>query len=238
MKKKPSKPSKPSKLLNTSAVIKALEDGSFDTWDKETQQEALKLRQEHGNVHSDHILELIVIHGLVSKIPHELLDQESILIRDEYGEPWSGLLHLCVNDNQWKKLPKYLFTEDNLLVQNFWGNTPIQEAAMAGCYEMIMDNLDLLTEKTFKDVNKDNDTTLELLIANETCRFNDRGVPKNIKDVLPKILKKFRPNSLVKYYRERIQKNHNIKNEIKNIFRLHIFKPKLKKTCKEEEITV
>jgi hypothetical protein len=55
---------------------------------------------------------------------------------------------------------------------------------MSGCYEIIIENLDLLTEKSFRDVNKDNDTTLELLISEKTCRFSDRKVPENIKEML------------------------------------------------------
>jgi hypothetical protein len=70
---------------------------------------------------------------------------------------------------------------------------------MSGCYEIIIENLDLLTKKSFRDVNKDNDTTLELLISEKTCRFSDRKVPENIKEMLPKpMLKKLKKRRLTK----------------------------------------
>jgi hypothetical protein len=215
--------------LNTTTILDALKDGSFNTWGKETQQEALEVREDPKDLYSASILELISGNNLISKLPHDILDNENILFRDANGEVLNGLLHLCATNEQWKDLPKHLFTEENLLVQNFWGNTPIQEAIVHGSYDFVVENLDILSEKTFVDVNRDNDTTLELLISTKIGRNPDRPTLDNKKEVLPKILKKFNQDSLKKFYKYKIKDNPDIDPKDKAMFKKTIAMPLIKK---------
>jgi len=215
--------------LNTTTVLDALKDGSFSRWDKETQKQALEVREDPKDLYSASILELISGNNLVSKLPHDILDNENILFRDAHGDILNGLLHLCATNGQWRDLPKHLFTEENFLIQNFWENTPIQEAIVHGSYDFVTENLDNLTEKTFLDVNRDNDTTLELLISTKIGRNPDRPPLDNKKEILPKILEKFKPDSLKKFYKYKIKDNPDIDPKDKAIFTRAIAMPLINK---------
>lgn len=215
--------------LSPDIVLNALRDGSFSNWDRNLQEEALQLHEDPQDPHSTWVLEMVVQNDLTSTLPHHLLDNESILFKDPQGEIITTLLHLCATNNQWEYLPKHVFTEENLMVQDNWGNSPTQEAAELGHYDMIIEHLEVLTEKTFIDVNKDNNTTLELLISPKTGRYTDRTPLENIEIILPRILKKFQPHTLKKYYKERIAKNPRIGDPQKQVFRDHIIKPILRK---------
>jgi hypothetical protein len=221
--------------LDTTTVLDALKNGSFNTWDRETQIEALKIREDNKNIHSTHILNLVVDENFVSKLPHDILDNKSMSAIGEFGEVSESLLHMCATNKQWRDLPKHLFTEENFLVQDFWGNTPIQEAASCGFYDIILENLDILSEKTFIDVNKDSISTLELIISTNIGRFQDRAPLENKKEVLPKILAKFNPKTLKRYYDQWIKDNNDIDSKDKDIFRKALAMPMIKKLAQSEK---
>jgi hypothetical protein len=221
--------------LDTSTILEALQNDTFQSWDKKTQWEALKVREDNKDLYSASILELIVNNDLVSKIPHDILNKDNIVFKDDSGEVLNGLLHLCATNDNWQNLPKHLFCEENLLVQNFWGNTPIQEAIVHGSYNFVIENLDNLSEKTFVDVNRDNDTTLELLLSTKIGRNPNRPPFENKEDILPKILEKFNPDSLKKYYKYKIKDNPDIDSKDKNIFKRFIAMPLIKKLSESEQ---
>lgn len=217
--------------LDTETVIKALSENSFKNWDKEVQKEALKLR---GGEYQDykHILELIVDNGLVNKLPDDILNQDSILIKeDNIEEVESGLIHMCTSSDQWKDLPKHLITKENLRVKdNRMGNTPVHEAATSGCFEFIVENLNILTEKDFRSINKDGETTLEIILCGsgrwaEKNNDQSRPLPHNIKEMLTAILKKFKPESLKNYYHNTIKKNTRIENSVKKAIAHQVIMP-------------
>ncbi len=223
------------KKINIPTIIQCLENGTFERWDKDTQKQALSLKKEIHDIYSAHLFELIVTRNLVSKVPKDLFNDENILFKDPSGEVLNGLIHICSTTDQWKDLPKRLIAEKNLLVQNFLGNNPIHESASYGSYDFLIKNLGILSEQILVSVNKDNHTALELLISTKIGRNTDRPPLNNKETILPKILEKFRPDSLKKYYNERIKDNPLIDLKGKNIFKQHIAIPIIKNFAQSEE---
>jgi hypothetical protein len=220
---------------NIDIVLDSLKDGSFKDWNIEEQREALQLKEDDNDPYSASILDFIVDNGLVSKIPKDILDDKNIVFRDGSGDVLNGLLHMCATDEQWRDIPKRLLTEKNLLVPNFWGNTPIHEAANQGSYNFIIENLDILSEKTFVEISRDNDTALELLISTKTGSNTERPPLKNKETILSKVLKKFNHESLKSFYNDRIKDNPLIDPDDKQIFKKHLAIPVIKKLAQSEQ---
>ena len=221
--------------MNIPTVIISLQDGTFEKWDKDTQKKALSLEKEINDTYSAHVFELITTRNLVSKVPEYLFNDENIVFKDESGEVLNGLIHICSTTDQWKDLPSRLITEKNLLVQNFLGNTPVHEAASYGSYNFIRENLDTLSERILISVNKDNDTALELILSPKAGRNTDRPPLVDKEVILPKLLKKFKPESLKSFYNDRIKDNPLIDPNDKKIFKSHLAIPVIKKLAQSEQ---
>jgi hypothetical protein len=221
--------------MDIPTVIKCLQDGTFENWDKETQKQALSLKKEINDTYSAHLFELIVTRNLVSKVPKDLFNDENIVFKDESGEVLNGLTHICSTTDQWKDLPSRLITEKNLLVQNFLGKNPIHEAASYGSYDFIIKNLDILSEQILVSVDKGNHTALELLLSTKIGRNKDRPPLKNKETILPKILKKFNHDSLKSFYNDRIKDNPPVDPKDKDIFKRHMAIPKIKRLAQEDQ---
>lgn len=119
----------------------AIENGSFASWPKKTQEGALLTPNKNGHI----ALHVAASTGHLSQIPKDLLTERNLLIADKNG---STSLHFAAVDGHFDQIPKDILTQENLLIPDKDQETPTHWAARWCRLEKIPIRLPLSTLKT------------------------------------------------------------------------------------------